>query len=90
MGCKYYEIYGNITKLDIIQIILTTKRIIYFILGVPLVDGGTVRLPAVVGLSRALDLILTGKSLNAKEAFDWGLVNRIVACGTSKYLQTLI
>ncbi|ENN72955.1 hypothetical protein YQE_10426, partial [Dendroctonus ponderosae] len=51
--------------------------------GVPLVDGGTVRLPAVVGLSRALDLILTGKSLNAKEAFEWGLVNRIVACGTS-------
>lgn len=36
-----------------------------------------------VGLSRALDLILTGRSLNAKEAFEWGVANRIVACGTS-------
>lgn len=50
--------------------------------GVPLVDGATVRLPAIVGLSRALDLILTGRSLNAKEALEWGLANRIVACGT--------
>lgn len=48
----------------------------------PLIDGGTVRLQAMVGLSRALDLILTGRSLNAKEAFDWGVANRIVACGT--------
>ncbi|XP_060523699.1 probable enoyl-CoA hydratase [Cylas formicarius] len=51
--------------------------------GVPLVDGATVRLPAMVGLSKALDLILTGRTLNAKEAFEWGLANRIVACGTS-------
>ncbi|KAB0800731.1 hypothetical protein PPYR_06470 [Photinus pyralis] len=51
--------------------------------GVPLIDGGTVRLTAMVGLSRALDLILTGRSIEAKEAFDWGLANRIVACGTS-------
>ncbi|CAG9765103.1 unnamed protein product [Ceutorhynchus assimilis] len=50
--------------------------------GVPLVDGATVRLPAVIGLSRALDLILTGRTLTAKEAFEWGLANRIVACGT--------
>jgi enoyl-CoA hydratase len=50
--------------------------------GVPLMDGGTVRLQAIVGLSRALDLILTGRSLNAKEAFEWGVANRIVACGT--------
>jgi enoyl-CoA hydratase len=50
--------------------------------GVPLMDGGTVRLQAMVGLSRALDLILTGRSLNAKEAFEWGVANRIVACGT--------
>ncbi|KAF5299146.1 hypothetical protein FQA39_LY02319 [Lamprigera yunnana] len=51
--------------------------------GFPLIDGGTVRLTAMVGLSRALDLILTGRSLPAKEAFEWGLANRIVACGTS-------
>ncbi|EEZ98266.1 probable enoyl-CoA hydratase [Tribolium castaneum] len=51
--------------------------------GVPLVDGGTVRLQAMVGLSRALDLILTGRSLSAKEAFEWGVANRIVACGTA-------
>ncbi|KAJ8982777.1 hypothetical protein NQ317_018190 [Molorchus minor] len=40
--------------------------------GVPLTDGGTVRLQAVVGLSRALDMILTGRSLTGKEAFEWG------------------
>ncbi|KAJ8968111.1 hypothetical protein NQ314_002466 [Rhamnusium bicolor] len=49
---------------------------------IPLTDGATVRLQAMIGLSRALDLILTGRSLNAKEAFEWGVVNRIVACGT--------
>ncbi|KAK4881328.1 hypothetical protein RN001_004647 [Aquatica leii] len=51
--------------------------------GVPLMDGGTVRLTAMVGLSRAMDLILTGRSLSAKEAFEYGIANRIVACGTS-------
>lgn len=44
------------------------------------------RLPATIGLSRALDLILTGRSLTAKEAFEWGLANRIVACGTGKLI----
>ncbi|VEN56291.1 unnamed protein product [Callosobruchus maculatus] len=51
--------------------------------GVPLTDGGTVRLQSMVGLSRALDLILTGRALPAKEAFEWGIANRIVACGTA-------
>lgn len=51
--------------------------------GVPLIDGGTVRLPAIVGLGRALDLILTGRSIKAKEALEWGLANRVVACGTA-------
>lgn len=51
--------------------------------GVPLIDGGTVRLPAIVGLGRALDLILTGRAIKGKEAFEWGLANRIVACGTA-------
>ncbi|EFO87643.1 CRE-ECH-3 protein [Caenorhabditis remanei] len=45
--------------------------------GVPLIDGGTVRLPRVVGLGRALDMILTGREVGTQEAFQWGLVNRI-------------
>ncbi|XP_042240110.1 mevalonyl-coenzyme A hydratase sidH-like [Homarus americanus] len=51
--------------------------------GVPLIDGGTVRLPAIVGLGRALDLILTGRAIKGKEALEWGLANRLVACGTA-------
>lgn len=49
--------------------------------GVPLVDGGTQRLPAVVGLGVALDLILTGRSVPAEEAYRIGLVNRLVPEG---------
>lgn len=49
-----------------------------------MLDGGTVRLQALVGLSRALDLILTGRAIKAQEAFEWGLANRLVACGTGK------
>jgi len=45
--------------------------------GVPLVDGGTQRLPRVVGLGRALELILTGRALDAETAKEWGLVNRV-------------
>ncbi len=49
--------------------------------GVPLIDGGTVRLPRIVGLGRALDLILTGREIDAAEALTIGLVNRVVAAG---------
>ena len=49
--------------------------------GVPLIDGGTVRLPRVVGMGRALDLILTGRAVAADEALAMGLVNRVVDDG---------
>jgi enoyl-CoA hydratase/carnithine racemase len=52
--------------------------------GVPLVDGGTVRLPRVVGMGRALDLVLTGRVVDAQEALAMGLVSRVVAAGSSR------
>ena len=52
--------------------------------GVPLIDGGTVRLPQLIGLGRALELILTGRAVNAAEALTMGLANRVVAAGTAR------
>lgn len=49
--------------------------------GIPLIDGGTIRLPRLIGLSRALDLILTGRPIHADEALAFGLANRVVPKG---------
>ncbi len=49
--------------------------------GVPLIDGGTLRLPRIVGLGRALDLILTGRIIEAPEALEWGLLTEVVEEG---------
>jgi enoyl-CoA hydratase len=54
--------------------------------GIPLIDGGTVRLPRLIGLSRALDLILTGRPVGSTEALDIGLVHRVAPKGASRQM----
>lgn len=52
--------------------------------GVPLIDGGTIRLPRIIGMGRALELILSGRAVGAAEALAIGLVNRVVPPGSSR------
>lgn len=56
--------------------------------GVPLIDGGTIRLPRLIGQSRAMDMILTGRPVGADEALTFGLANRV--CEHGKALETAI
>ena len=58
--------------------------------GVPLIDGGTIRLPRLIGISRALDLILTGRPVGAEEAYTMGLANRLVENGTALQDQAFL
>jgi enoyl-CoA hydratase/carnithine racemase len=58
--------------------------------GVPLIDGGTVRLPAIIGLGRAMDMVLTGRPVSAQEALQFGLANRVVPKGQALVEATKI
>lgn len=55
-----------------------------------MIDGGTVRLPQMIGLSRALDMILTGRPVTAAEALQMGLANRVVPVGAGEVYSAIV
>ena len=94
--CRRYEFSCNQLSHNPVPMVVVEYLTLYSLIhyfhrfGVPLIDGGTVRLPAMVGLGRALDLILTGRPIKAQEAFDWGLATKVVSCGTGRFLKALL
>lgn len=53
--------------------------------GIPILSGGTVRLPALIGYSRAMEMILTGRAVSADEAMKWGIATRFTSTGAGKF-----
>lgn len=53
--------------------------------GIPILCGGTIRLPAMIGYSRAMELILTGRAVTAEEAFNWGIAHKYTQCGSGNF-----
>lgn len=58
--------------------------------GIPILCGGTVRLPALIGYARAMEVIITGRPITANEAFQWGLINKNTAPGTGRVLYSTV
>jgi enoyl-CoA hydratase/carnithine racemase len=88
-----YCVAGGLELALLGDIRLATERAVFGVFcrryGVPLIDGGTVRLPRVIGQGRALDMILTGRAVSAREALSFGLVNRIVGDPTQLRPQAI-
>lgn len=78
-----YAVAGGLELALWCDLVVSHKKAVFGVFcrrfGVPLIDGGTIRLAKVVGINRARDLVLTGRPLEGEEAFSWGLVNRLVS-----------
>lgn len=55
--------------------------------GIPILNGGTIRLPALIGYSRAIEVILTGRLITAEEAFHWGIAHKHASCGAGNCMN---
>lgn len=79
---KDYAVAGGLELSLFCDMIVSHKEAVFGVFcrrfGVPLLDGGTVRLGKVIGANRARDMILTGRGVKGDEAYSWGLVNRLV------------